>query len=178
MIQKFNFKEKTVRTIVDESNTAWFSGIDVCSILDYSNPSDIIQKKLDEDERKLEYLQDSTGQKRRTWTINEFGLYTLILSSSKPEAKAFKRWITHEVLPAIRRAGLYTTDSAQNKELELQRLTSEVETIEKDISSYKSQIKIWNKDREKNIALLKKVIRMNPNQLMLEFNEEKGGDHE
>jgi len=70
--------------------TFWFAGIDVCNILEYANSNNAIGK-LDEDERKLTYLKVTSGQGRKTWMINEFGLYSLILTSRKPEAKAFKR---------------------------------------------------------------------------------------
>ena len=81
--------------------------------LEYSHPKQAI-KKLDEDERKLTNHTDGSGQERRTWMINEFGLYSLILTSSKPEAKALKRWIIHDVLPSIRKAGKFTSQQAKN----------------------------------------------------------------
>ncbi len=96
----------------------------------------------------------------------------MILSSTKPEAKAFKRWVTHEILPAIRKAGKYSTPQAQKKELELQQLTSDIETIEGNISDYKSRIKSWNQEREQKLAALKERIKTDPNQTALEFNEE------
>ena len=101
MEQKFEFKGSLVRMKTDENEQYWFAGIDVCNILGLENPTQTVES-LDDDEKKLDYVIDSSGQQRKTWTINEFGLYSLVLKSRKLEAKEFKRWITHEVLPAIR----------------------------------------------------------------------------
>jgi len=101
--------------------TFWFAGVDVCNILEYADPKQAI-KKLDEDERKLAYLNGISGQGKRTWMTNELGLYSLILTSKKPEAKAFKRWVTHDVLPSIRKAGIFTTQQAKEHEFSLQAI--------------------------------------------------------
>lgn len=93
-----------VRTVEQDGQT-WFVAADVCRALDIANPTDAI-KRLDEDER----ARFNLGRQGETNTINEPGLYTLVLSSRKQEAKAFKRWITHEVLPSIRKHGAYATD--------------------------------------------------------------------
>ena len=83
----------------------WFVAVDVCSVLDLSNPT-IAVSRLDEDER----AKFNLGHQGDATIVNEPGLYTLVLGSRKPEAKAFKRWITHEVIPAIRKHGVYITD--------------------------------------------------------------------
>ena len=83
----------------------WFVAVDVCSVLDLSNPT-IAVSRLDEDER----AKFNLGRQGDATIVNEPGLYTLVLGSRKPEAKAFKRWITHEVLPNIRKHGVYITD--------------------------------------------------------------------
>lgn len=83
----------------------WFVAADVCSVLDLSNPT-IAVSRLDEDER----AKFNLGRQGDATIVNEPGLYTLVLGSRKPEAKAFKRWITHEVLPNIRKHGVYITD--------------------------------------------------------------------
>ena len=77
----------------------------MCSVLDLSNPT-IAVSRLDEDER----AKFNLGRQGDATIVNEPGLYTLVLGSRKPEAKAFKRWITHEVIPAIRKHGVYITD--------------------------------------------------------------------
>ena len=76
----------------------WFAAVDVCIALDLSNPT-IAVSRLDEDER----AKFNLGRQGDATIVNEPGLYTLILSSRKPEAKAFKRWIAHEVIPSIRK---------------------------------------------------------------------------
>lgn len=80
----------------------WFVAADVCQCLDLTNPSVTIAR-LDDDER----AKFNLGRQGDGWAVNEFGLYNLILASRKPEAKQFKRWITHEVIPAIRQDGGY-----------------------------------------------------------------------
>lgn len=84
----------------------WFVAADVCRALGLGNSSDAI-RKLDADEKDGVDLTDPIGRKQNTAIISEPGLYALVLSSRKPEAKAFKRWITHEVIPSIRKTGGY-----------------------------------------------------------------------
>lgn len=87
------------------NNEPWFVAKDVCEILEISNPTMALQR-LDEDERSKFNL----GRQGETNIVNEPGLYTLILGSRKPEAKQFKRWITHEVIPTIRKTGGYVAN--------------------------------------------------------------------
>ena len=93
-----------VRTL-NLNGEPWFVAVDVCSVLDLSNPT-IAVSRLDEDER----AKFNLGRQGDATIVNEPGLYTLVLGSRKPEAKAFKRWINHEVIPAIRKHGVYITD--------------------------------------------------------------------
>lgn len=92
----------------------WFVAVDVCRALELSNVTRAIER-LDEDEKMtLTSSEGHSGQRGGAQSmniVNEPGLYTLVLGSRKPEAKAFKRWITHEVLPSIRKTGAYSTDS-------------------------------------------------------------------
>lgn len=103
-LQTFNFENQQVRTIEFE-NEPWFVANDVTTILGLSNTTVALQR-LDEDERAKYNL----GRQGMTNIVNEYGLYNLVLASRKPEAKQFKRWITHEVLPTIRKHGAYLTD--------------------------------------------------------------------
>ena len=107
-IQQFYFNNAALRTLTDEAGEPWFVAKDVCDILEISNPSDAL-KRLDDDERSRFNL----GRQGETNIVNEAGLYALVLGSRKPEAHEFKRWVTHEVLPQIRRTGGYipTTDA-------------------------------------------------------------------
>lgn len=93
-----------VRTIVIDGES-WFVAADVCHALDIGNPSDALNR-LDDDERTLVSIEGASNGKPVNG-VNEPGLYSLVLGSRKPEAKAFKRWITHEVIPAIRKTGGY-----------------------------------------------------------------------
>ena len=92
----------TIRTVMQDGEP-WFVAADVCKDLEHSNDSMALDR-LDDDEKAKLSLGLSGGE---TNVVNEPGLYTLILGSRKPEAKAFKRWITHDVLPAIRKTGMY-----------------------------------------------------------------------
>ena len=103
----FNYQGAQLRTVV-LNNEPWFVAKDVCDILNHSNHKVAISR-LDEDEVSKIYLTDSLGRKQKTNVVNEPGLYSLILTSNKPEAKQFKRWITHEVIPSIRKHGAYMT---------------------------------------------------------------------
>lgn len=103
----FSFQDKQVRVVVRDGNP-WFVARDVCEVLDLSDTSMAI-RRLDEDE-KLTQTMFVSGQNREVWLVNEPGLYALILTSRKPEAKTFKRWITHEVIPSIRKTGVYSAE--------------------------------------------------------------------
>lgn len=83
----------------------WFVAADVCRALGLGNSSMAVSK-LDEDEKGISLI-DTLGGEQKLGIVNEPGLYALVLSSRKPEAKAFKRWITHEVIPSIRKTGGY-----------------------------------------------------------------------
>ena len=87
---------------IKQSGEPWFVATDVCQALEIANTT-VALERLDEDERSKFNL----GRQGDTWCVNEPGLYSLVLGSRKPEAKAFKRWITHEVIPSIRKSGGY-----------------------------------------------------------------------
>jgi anti-repressor protein len=111
----FQFGSNQVRTIL-LNNEPWFVAKDVCVVLEISKHRDAVSR-LDEDERES-VLVDTLGGRQEMSAINEAGLYSLILTSRKPEAKQFKRWVTHEVLPTIRKHGAYLTDDALEKTLQ------------------------------------------------------------
>lgn len=95
-----------IRTIIGEDNEPWFVGKDIAETLEYQNGSRDINRHVDKLDRKKEKIHDG-NQLKETILINESGLYSLIFSSKMEKAKEFKRWVTHEVLPAIRRDGGY-----------------------------------------------------------------------
>jgi prophage antirepressor-like protein len=110
----FHFYKKPVRTITDDNFNIWWVAKDVCEVLELSDARKSVQG-LDDDERKRIPVIDSLGRKQETFAINESGLYTLILRSNKPQAKEFKRWITHEVLPSLRKTGAYDLQIPRRK---------------------------------------------------------------
>ena len=134
--------------IIDKNGEPWFIGKDVAEALGYEASRNAITKHVD-DEDKLTHQISASGQNRNMTVINESGLYSLILSSKLPTAKKFKRWVTSEVLPAIRKHGNYTAPKQENKsksiDLEIRlnnskaRMASEYRRIAEmtDIKEYK-----------------------------------------
>lgn len=100
-----------VRTFTDSNNEPWFVGKDVAIILGYAKPQNAIAAHVDEDDALKQGIIDNLGREQETTLINESGLYSLILSSKLPNAKQFKKWVTSEVLPSIRKHGAYATDA-------------------------------------------------------------------
>lgn len=102
--------------VLEIENEPWFVGKDVASILGYKDTDQALRKHID-DEDKLSRQFNGSGQRRNMTIINESGLYSLILSSKLPNAKKFKRWVTNEVLPSIRKHGAYMTEDTIEKAL-------------------------------------------------------------
>ena len=107
-IQIFNHEMfGDIRTMTDEKGETFFVGKDVAKALGYAKPLDALSKHVEEDDSAKCGLIDSMGRRQQTIIINESGLYALVLSSKLEQARVFKRWVTSEVLPAIRRTGRY-----------------------------------------------------------------------
>lgn len=111
-IRKFDFRGASLRTLTDGAGEPWFVLKDCMSILDLGNPTETV-KMFDKDEFSTTEVIDSIGRRQQTYIISEPGMYRLVMRSRKPEAKEFQRWVTHEVLPQIRKTGGYipTTDA-------------------------------------------------------------------
>ena len=107
----FNFNQENIRAVTDDQGNPWFVAADVCEALDISNSRDAISR-LDDDEKSKRIVNTYGGDKEMT-IINESGLYRIILTSRKPEAKRFKKWVTSEVLPSIRKTGGYSVPQQQ-----------------------------------------------------------------
>ena len=101
----FIYDENPVRVVLDDSSAPWFVAKDVCRVLEISDHKQAVEI-LDDDERGG-YKIPTPGGLQEATCINEPGLYTLIFRSNKPQAKSFRRWVTHEVLPALRQSGQY-----------------------------------------------------------------------
>lgn len=108
-VQPFDFKGNQVRILADKKGEPWFVAKDVCNVLGITNNRDAISE-LDTDEKNTVVITDGIPGNPNKTIVSEAGLYRLVMKSRKPEAKEFRRWVTHEVLPSIRRHGAYATD--------------------------------------------------------------------
>jgi len=122
-IQIFENTEFGKVRVITIGGAPWFVGKDVAFILGYERPTKAVQDHVDADDRDAVPIQDSIGRKQKTPIINESGLYSLILSSKLPQAKAFKRWVTTEVLPSIRKHGAYATADTLDEMLRSPKFT-------------------------------------------------------
>ena len=149
-LQIFNNSDFGNIRVVENSGEPWFVGKDIATILGYAKPENAIANHVDGEDKTSTLIQGSgSNYKSKAILINESGLYSLILSSKLPQAKAFKRWVTSEVLPAIRKHGNYTAPEQENKskaiDLEIRlnnsraRMASEYRRIAEmtDIKEYK-----------------------------------------
>lgn len=113
-LQVFEYKGASVRTVIIDGEP-WMVAKDVCEVLGIQNHKDAIAG-LDEDEKSGVAITDPHGREQITNVINEPGLYKLTFKSRKPSAKEFTRWVTHDVLPTIRKTGSYTLPNAETSE--------------------------------------------------------------
>ncbi|MGJ3841143.1 phage antirepressor [Limosilactobacillus fermentum] len=140
-LQLFNFNGQQVRTVTI-NDEPYFVGKDVATILGYKRTADALKAHVDDEDKLTRQFTDS-GQNREMKVINESGLYSLILSSKLPSAKKFKRWVTSEVLPAIRKTGAYQAKPKDNYQIpatygEALQLAATLQTkIEHDAPSLK-----------------------------------------
>ncbi len=135
-ITPYEFKGNPVRTITGDNET-WFVAKDVCDVLGFGNSREALSKHVDDDDvTKRDTVPDSLGRKNTANCVNESGLYALIFGSRLPAAKEFKRWVTKEVLPQIRKSGQYRSDAslvltersiARVKELYAKKLDENIE---------------------------------------------------
>lgn len=128
-LQLFNFENNQLRTLVINDDP-WFLGKDVADILEYANTAKAIRDHVDEEDKLTERIVLS-GQNREVIFINESGLYSLVLSSKLPSAKRFKRWVTSEVLPQIRKTGSYATPQLTGEELMAKALIEAKSVLER-----------------------------------------------
>jgi len=162
----FHFENLDIRTLTKEDGSIWFVGVDVCKAIDIQNSSQAFSR-LEEDEVYNLYLTDSLGRNQNTTIISESGLYSLILTSNKPEAKQFKRWITGEVIPSIRKTGSYSIQKP--KEL------SKIEWIQIALKTEEEKVKLQEeKERAEKIAQENKQQRL----IVEKKNEELKADNQ
>lgn len=161
MDKQFNYNNFPVRVITDQDETIWFAGIDICNVLGYADSYRKI-KSLDEDEYRLDRITDGQGKQKDTLTVNEFGFYSLVLGSSKPEAKAFKKWVCHQVLPVIRKTGKFTSEQEALYDREIKLLAKKVFEIKHNIAV-----------KNKELKVLKDSLRKKQHDLMLTINSDR-----
>ena len=111
-LQLFQFESQDVR-IVTINGEPWFVAKDLCDVLGIKNSRDALSR-LDDDEKDAVVLTDTIGRKQEMMAVSESGMYGLVLSSRKPEAKAFKKWVRSEILPSIRKTGSYSTQPRES----------------------------------------------------------------
>ncbi len=116
--------------IILRDNEPWFVAKDVCDCLDIGNSRQALSR-LDDDEKNSVILNDGIAGNPTKAIVNEYGLYSLVMSSRKPEAKEFKRWVTHEVLPSIRKYGTYSVDIPRTLPDALKLYANEIEAHNK-----------------------------------------------
>lgn len=128
-----------VRT-VEIDGTPWLVGKDVATALGYAKPQNAISRHVDSEDQKVAPIQGTPGGEQEMLIINESGLYSLILSSKMPKAKAFKRWVTSEVLPAIRKHGAYESVKAQQHMEQLEATNAQLNMAIRNVSSAKAAL--------------------------------------
>ncbi|MEY2239409.1 BRO family protein [Bacillus altitudinis] len=155
--QIFNYQDQEIRTILKDGQP-WFVAKDLCEVLEIKNNRDALSR-LDEDEKGV-VLTDTLGGSQELAAVNEPGLYALIFSSRKPEAKQFKRWITHDVIPTIRQTGQYGGPKAlTEREQRIESLKLLLETsqrqdeMSKKLSTHEKKILELNTKVDEQITI-------------------------
>lgn len=150
-LQTFNFEELPVRTL-EVDGEPYFIGKDVADILGYANGRDALSKHVEEDDKKVLTSRNTTLENlpnRGLTAVNESGLYSLIFSSKLESAKRFKRWVTSDVLPAIRKYGIYATDNV-------------IEQTLKDPDYIITVLTEYKKEKEQNLLLQQEIGELKP----------------
>ncbi len=151
-IQQFHNEEFGNIRIVNIDGQPWFVGKDVCDALGYQNPRDALSRHVDGDDKNSVVIHDGIPGNPNKTAVNESGLYSLILSSKLPSAKRFKRWVTSEVLPTIRKHGAYVTHDTLDELLRSPRFAREL-------------INKLEQEREKSAVLEELATEMAPKAL-------------
>ena len=157
MNEIFNFQGQQVRTVTINGEP-YFVGKDVAEVLGYQRADNAIRNHVDDDD-KLTHQFSASGQKRNMTIINESGLYALILGSKLPQAKEFKRWVTSEVLPTIRKHGAYLTDSKIEEVLLSPDTIINLAMQLKNERAEKEQLKIELEEARKQTSYLDLILQ-------------------
>lgn len=159
-IQIFNNPDFGDIRTVEIDGEAWFVGKDVAEALGYEKPSDAVRKHVDDDDKGVSKMETPSGMQNMT-IINESGLYALVFGSKLDSAKKFKKWVTSEVLPAIRKNGSYTMPISTNDKIMLlaqghMELQQEVDSIKKDMESLKMDLPILPVEEDRITSAVKR----------------------
>ena len=149
-IKLFDFKGNNVRTIADGQGEPWFVLKDVCNVLEVSNVGNVVKRLNKADIHRTDVR--SGGQNRNMALVNESGLYDVILDSRKPQAREFRRWVTAEVIPSIRRHGAYMTEHT------IEQVLTDPDTIIKLATDLKRERERRNELEEQAKADAPKVL--------------------
>lgn len=151
-----------VRTVLIDDEP-WFVGRDIALSLGYSKPQNAIRSNVDKEDARVEGIPSSSGE-QQTLIINESGMYSLIFGSKLPNAKKFKKWVTSEVLPSIRKTGTYQAPQTTNEKIALlaqghTELKAEVDEIKEDLHNLKMDLPILPIEADKiTVAVNKKGV--------------------
>ena len=149
-VQVFNFKDSEVRTLLI-NNEPYFVGKDVASILGYSNPRKALADHVDDEDKGVTKC-DTLGGVQELTVINESGLYSLVLSSKLPKAKEFKKWVTSEVLPSIRKHGAYMSADTLEKALTSPDFLIKLATELKNEKEKRAELENQNKQMKPKVV--------------------------
>lgn len=162
-LQPFNFKENKVRVILNENNEPWFVTRDVCGVLGIKR-IDNANRFLDKDERGTHNVRTLGGNQNMS-IMSESGLYSIILRARKPEAQQFKRWVTHEVLPTIRKTGKYSVNEMPDRK----QLAQMVLDAENEKEKYKKELEQAQPELDYNRKVLSSVNTYTTTQIAKEL---------
>lgn len=172
-LQIFNYQDTPIRTVVVDGQ-AWFVATDLVAILDIGRTHDAV-RGLDDDEKGTDTIR-TLGGEQQVSVVNEAGMYSLVLRSRKPEAKKFRRWITHEVLPSIRKTGSYGQVAPTGPELMARALIEankvleakdeKIATLEPKADAYEA---FMNADGTYSIGRVAKMLGRSQNKLFAEL---------
>lgn len=153
-IQIFNNPEfGDIRTVIINGEP-WFVGRDLANALGYAKPEGAIRNNVDKDDTLTEGVTDSIGRAQKTLVVNESGLYSLIFNSKLKSAKKFKKWVTSEVLPSIRKTGTYGTPKTIPEQIQIiargyTEIKEEVDTLKSDLKSLKMDLPLLPVEADK-----------------------------
>ena len=159
-VQIFNSQDfGDIRTVTIDGEP-WFVGKDVAEALGYEKPTDAVRKRVDDEDRGSSKMETPSGMQNMT-IINESGLYALVFGSKLESAKKFKKWVTSEVLPAIRKNGSYSMPISTNDKIMLlaqghMELQQEVDSIKKDMESLKMDLPILPVEEDRITSAVKR----------------------